>query len=188
MSGSEVFIIGVALVAVGIGALRLGWSRARGRLTTPLGWASVGLGLVLLASRDGAWGLAVGGLVGSTAAFVLVAHAWCSRPAQTAGRPPRSTLRLHEEGRLHLGRRLLTFLLVVPAAMAVSLAAGLAAQALGRAAGWAEADSTALGLFVFPLAWALLAATMMVRTGPLAMLKPLSGTLAASAILFWIAI
>lgn len=189
MTATVLIVIGAGLIASGVGALRLAWGRARAGPATPIGWAAIALGLVLLASREGAWGLAVGGLIGSAAAFALLAYAWWrDLPARAAARTGRTTLRLHEGGRLHLGRRFLTFLLVVFAAMGASVAAGVAAQAFGRAVGWTEADSNTLGLFVFPVAWTLLATVMMLRTSSVAMAKPIVGTLAASGVLMLMAI
>jgi len=189
VNGAGLLTVAAGLVALGIGALRLGWRRRSSWAFAPTGWAMAALGLLLLAFQNGAWGLAVGGLVGSATALLLLAHAGLrDRPAPAGPvRSSRTTLRLHEDGHLQLGRRVLTFLLVVPGAMAASMAAGLAAQALTRAAGWTEPDSTALGLFAFPTAWALLATVMMLRNGAVSMTRPLAATLAASGILIWIA-
>lgn len=191
MSATWPILAGAALVAAGIGALRFGWGRREGRLTAPIGWAAILLGLLVLAIAEGAWGLAIGGLTGSAAAFLLLVFAWARAPSGRAApaRAPTASLRLLEEGQLRIGRRLLTFLLVVPAAMAAAMLGGLAATRLGAAAGWDEGDSIAFGLFVFPVLWAALATWMMVRTGPAAMVKPLGGVAAAAgAILLAIAI
>lgn len=49
-----------------------------------------------------------------------------------------------------------TLLLCVPVALAVALLLALAARVLANAAGWTEADSNVLALFLMPLCWSLL--------------------------------
>lgn len=182
--------VGMASVATGILTLRLGWKRGQGQWWAPAGWAALALGTIILAARDGAWGLAVAGLTGSGAAFLILSHSLLAGGAESkAGeRATRTTLRLEQAGSGRLLPRISVFLLVTLGAFIASVAVGLAAQALGRKIGWAEADSVTAGLLIFPVAWVLLVTAMMMRTGPRAMLKPLGATLAVSAGLFFLTI
>lgn len=187
MTAAPIFLSAI-LVAAGILSVRIGWGRRQGGRFVALGWAAVIAGLALLAARDGAWGLAVGAVVATLAASLLLGQAALSSapaPARNARTAAPSVL-LRSGGGVGVLRRLAVFILVIPVGAIASALAALAAQAAARQAGWPESDSTAFGLFAFPVVWAILVTLLMLRPGPKSMLAPLAVTLAASGGLFWI--
>ena len=66
--------------------VRIGWDRRRS--ISVAGWMLGIAALWVLTAKDGAWGLAMGGVVGMVAALLAVLYAGWTEPAR-AGRPPR---------------------------------------------------------------------------------------------------
>lgn len=181
---------GIAIIVAGIALLRLAWARSWDSARTWTGCIALLAGLILLAAADGAWGIAVGFIAAMVTAFLILARAAAtSRPAKE--RPIREaapTILLRPEGAKGLARRFAVFLITVPGAGVAAGLVALALQALTRAAGWLEADSTTLGLLALPVAWAALAVLLLLQTRPAAMLKPLLGTGFIAGAALWLAI
>lgn len=173
----------IALVAAGVALLRAGWRRPGARAAVAAGWLALAAGSALLVASDGAWGAALAGLSLSVAAVPILALAATERRATRAATERRGPAPAASP----LGHRLAVLLLVTLGAGIAAAMAGLAAFAVGRAAGWAEADSLSLAFFAWPLVWTLLVVAMMLRSGPRAMLAPPGATLAASLCLLWLA-
>lgn len=189
MTGGGTLLLCVTAMAAGVLSLRAGWGRSRGRLFVAAGWALILTGLGALAAADGAWGLSIAAIVATlTACVVLAQAALASTPPATerAVRTAAPTVLLRPGGAEGVLRRLAVFILVVPVACGASVLVALTFQAATRGAGWLESDSTALGLLLFPIVWAILVTLLMLKPGPKAMLTPLAGTLAAAGALFWI--
>lgn len=183
---------GMAAVAAAIVMLWAGWSRAGrgGRPHALCGLLAAVAGLGLLGVGDGAWGVAVGLIAAMLTAFLVLARAaWTSPPSRE--RPardlrPRAVPRAG--GAVGVARRVAVFLMTVPGACAAGSLAALALQALARAGGWPEADSTTLGLLAFPVAWAALAVWLLLQARPAAMLAPLLGTGIVAGATLWLAV
>ncbi|MCL6250038.1 hypothetical protein M3P36_03105 [Altererythrobacter sp. KTW20L] len=75
---------------------------------------------------------------------------------------------------LHLGRRALTFLIVVPLALASSIAFAVGLRAAMVIVGAGAANANALALFAVPLAWGILASVVLMRERRSAQLATLS--------------
>lgn len=183
-------MIAVPLVAAAFGVLlvRLGWGREDRGLRIGTGWALITVALGALMWRDGAWGLALGTSVATLAAFVALAHAAITAPRSRKSTPPRdaaTTVMLHSESWAGLGRRVLVFLLAVPASAAAAMLVALAAQTLARAAGWGEANAGVAGLAAFPVAWAVVTTLVMLRDRVIQMVRIVAVTAIPSAALFW---
>lgn len=150
--------IGSALAIAGIALLRFAWrQKRRSPRLNLLSWGLVGGGVWLGAAATGAWGVAIVSLAATGCAFVLLTHAAITARPDKARPSARRANLLDEDEPLGLGRRLVTFVLTVPLALAVALALGVAGRALAGLAGWHEANGNVLTLFLMPVAWALLA-------------------------------
>ncbi len=174
----------LVLVALGMALVRRGWEgRAR---AAGAGWAITAAGLLWLAARDGAWGLAIGTVAAMACALAMVLYAGLTSPAK-ASRPPReSPAVLLPHHRRDVARRFAVFVLTVPVAFAAAQWLAFGAQALARRGGAGAADATALTLLLQPVAWGLLMTWQMTRSGPARMIAPplgaaLLGTLLWSA-------
>ncbi|VXC71833.1 hypothetical protein [Sphingomonas sp. AX6] len=183
-------MIAVALIAAAFGVLlvRLGWGREDRGLRVGAGWALIAVGLVALMGRDGAWGLALGASVATLLAFVALAHAAITAPRPRRSTPPRdvaTTVTLHSESWAGLGRRMLVFLLAVPASAVAAMLVALAGQTLARAAGWGEANAGVAGMFAFPVAWAVVTTLVMLKDRVMHMIRIVAVAAIPSAALFW---
>jgi hypothetical protein len=176
--------IGLALSATGVVLLRISWSR-QSQALAGLGWASLATATPVLAGADGAWAVTLGALVATGVAALLLTHSAIVAPA---GRAPATRQGIAGEGwrfsASDLGRRIAVFALVGPGAFAAAQLLAFGAQAAARRAEWHEADATVLGLLLQPIAWAILAAVQITRTGPLRMIVPALIT-AAAGLLLW---
>lgn len=167
------------LVAIALGMLlvRVGWGGQRH--AAPAGWAITIAASAVLVARDGAWGLAMGGVVAMTVAVTIVLHAGWAAPAR-ARRAPREAPSITLPRRPgDLARRIAVFVLVVPAAFAAAQWLAYGAQALARRAGAGEADAIVLTMFLQPTLWGVLMVWQMTRPGPMRMIAP---PLAATAL------
>ncbi len=146
--------MGAALV------LRRAWSLPRRSLGwNAIGWCLFGLGITLGWIAGGAWGSTIATIGGIGAALLLLAHAAVTAPPATGARASNRRVGALPEGRepFRLGRRIVTFLMVVLAAMIVALGLGLAARGLLAWSGAGEANANVASFFLMPVAWAMLA-------------------------------
>lgn len=159
-------LLGSVAAIAAMAVLRVSWGLPqRSAPLNALGWLLMALSVVLGWTGAGAWGVTVVSLWAIGAAMVLVGFAaWRSPPAR---RKPvkRRVGMLPEHGEpLHLGRRVATFLIVVPAALLASLALGLATRWIALLAGASEANANVLALFAVPVGWTLLAFLILMTT------------------------
>lgn len=191
MDGAASLASGLAATVAGIALVRFGWSRGRrrGAVATVAGWSALAAGLLLLAGLAGAWGISVGAMAAMLgASLFLLRAAWASPEARERPvREPAPTVRLRPADARDLARRVGIFLIVVPGGFAASAGVSLALQALARAGGWQEANSTTLALLAFPLVWTLLTVVLMLRTRIAAMLKSLAGIGVVAGATLWLA-
>lgn len=157
---------GAAGAVAAISLLRLAWSRPRRSLPlNAAAWGLLALGLLGGAQAAGAWGLSIVSLAATGCAFLLLGHAALTAPAGKAKASARRAHALPDTGEpLYLGRRFATFLLSVPAALIASLLLALAGRGLAGMAGWREADSNVLALFLTPIVWSVLLVALLMKT------------------------
>jgi len=155
----------MSLIAAGMGLaiasvlmLRVAWGRPRRSVVANgLAWAVLLAALLCGARAAGAWGLAMVSVSAITTALLCLAQAALAAP------PGKAVASRRRAGALppgpepwHVGRRLLTFLLVGPVGLAASLLAGLGLRALASRAGMGEADADMAVLLGMPLLWTLM--------------------------------
>jgi hypothetical protein len=166
MMGETVLILAIAAIVGGVGVLRMSWSRARraASLNTS-GWTLIAVAAVLAGAHSGAWGISVAALFGMGAALLWLAYAATAAPAAAGGRASNRRVGMLPEGRepLGLGRRLVTFVIAVPAAMLVSAGLAIPARRIALLAGAQEADANVIGLFAMPLCWAVLVHVLLIK-------------------------
>jgi len=150
---------GSAVAVAGVLLLRRAWGLPRrSAAQNGIAWLLLLAGAVLGGAGNGAWGVSIVSLFAMTAATLLLAQAAAtSRPARVRASDRKAHI-LPERGEpRHIGRRLLTFAVTVPLALAAALLVALGARAAAMLAGAAEADGTGLALLLLPLVWSLLA-------------------------------
>ncbi len=153
--------MGLFLAAIGLVLVRIGWERRRAIAFA--GWTAVTAAIALLARADGAWGIAMGGVVAMATALLLVLTAGCTSPARTR-RAPREAPSVSIPRRRHdLIRRVVVFILVVPVGFVAAQWLAFGAQAAARHAGLGESDATVLTLFLQPVLWLTIMAVQMTR-------------------------
>jgi hypothetical protein len=152
MNGTPLIIVGAIAAAAAIGVLRLSWSRSvRSAPLNALGWGLLVLAAVLGWQGAGAWGAAVVALVGMATALAILAIAAATAPTGRALASSRRVRMLPEAGEpRRIGRRLGTFLIVLPLALLVSLGLAVVVRAIASLAGASEADSVTLAFFAHP--------------------------------------
>lgn len=154
--------------ALGVGAvavLRYAWALPRRvAAANAAGWLLVVASVVCGALYAGAWGISVAALVTTAAACMALAVAGATSPRGRAApvKERSGTGAQARQGRA-IGRRVTTFLLVMPGAFLAALALGLAMRGLGTMLGWGEADAIVAALFTVPLAWAVLAVVLLMQ-------------------------
>lgn len=158
------------LVAIGIGLVRLGWGGRRGG--APAGWLGILASLAVLTARDGAWGLAIGTVVGIAAALACLGWAGWSAPVRHTRAPREAPAVLLPRRWQGVARRLAVFALVVPVGFAAAQWLTFGVQAFARAAGAGAADTTALSLMGQPMIWAALMSWQMTRADAWRMIPP----------------
>jgi hypothetical protein len=166
MIADTLLVAAGASAAAGSVVLRFAWSLPRRSIAwNTAGWGLFGLGALLGWLSAGAWGTAVASLCGMGAALLLLAHAAGTTPAPANARASnRRAGALPERGEpWRLGRRIVTFLIVVLVAMIVSVGLAVAARGLVAWSGAGEANANVASLFVMPLAWALLAFALLME-------------------------
>ena len=156
---------GAALGTAGVASLRLAWAQERrSPLLNTVGWLLLAGGAVTGGAGAGAWGAAVASLFPMGFALVLLAIAAARSPAGRAKASNRRVNMLPEAGEpRQIGRRLGTFLIVVVAGLAASIAFAIAVRAAGSAIGWSEADALAAAFFAVPIVWGILAAVLLMQ-------------------------
>ena len=150
----------------GIGALRFAWSlKHRSAGWNGLGWSMLALAVLLAALAAGAWGMAIAGLAATASALALLADAAMRSPPGRAEAPKRRAFLLPEAGEpRRLGRRLVTFLLVMFGGWAVATGLALSLRGIGMASGWSEADANVAALFAVPIVWGVLACALLMQS------------------------
>lgn len=162
IAGALILIIAAMLL------VRIGWDGRRG--VALAGWAAGIVGLVVLTIGEGAWGLAVGTVVGIVTALAIVLHAGWTSPAKVQ-RPPREAPSITLPRRWSdLGRRVAVFVLVVPVAFAAAQWLTFGVQAAARRGGAGDADALVLALFLQPTLWGAIMCWQMTRSGPARMI------------------
>ena len=163
-------VAALLVIVAAIVLVRLGWGGRRG--AAGIGWTLAVAALLALTARDGAWGLAIGTVAGMAAALGLILYAGWTSPAK-APRTSREAPSILLPRRWHdLRRRLLVFLLVVPVAFCAAQWLAFAVQAVARRAGASDADTMVMTLLLQPIAWTVLMAWQMTRSGPARMVAP----------------
>ncbi len=154
----------LGIVVAGMLLVRFGWAGRREMAWA--GWIAAAAALVWLMLEDGAWGMAIGTVVGMTAALAMVLHAGWTSPAkvQRAARAAREAPTVTLPRRWgDLGRRVGVFVLVVPVGFVAAQWFAFGAQALARRGGAADADAIALTLLLQPLLWGVIMTVQMTR-------------------------
>jgi hypothetical protein len=157
--------LAVTLGVAGVGALRYAWSLPRrSPVANGTGWALLGLATILAAVTDGAWGVSVAALGAMLTAFAILAVAGIRSPEKSAKASNRRVGMLPEQGEpKRIGRRVVTFLLLIVAGFAVSVGLGLAMRGLGSLFGWSESNANVLALYSVPLTWSVLVTAMLMQ-------------------------
>lgn len=173
------------VIAAAMLLVRLGWAGRRG--AAAVGWAVIVAALLVLTVREGAWGLAMGTVVGLVAALVIVLQAGWVAPSKVR-KPTREAASITlPRGRGAFIRRLSVFVLVVPVGFVAAQWLAFGVQALARRAGAVEADAVALTLFLQPLLWACLMAWQMTRANAARMIAPPASAAVLGTLLWGIA-
>lgn len=168
MGGDAPLLIACTAAVAAVLVLRVGWARHERSIPINLiGWSLMAVAALTAWRGDGAWGVAVATLAGMGAALALLTHAVATAPAgKTTAAASNRRAGLLPEGAepLALGRRIATFLIVVPGALIASIALAVAARAMAMGLGAVEADGNAIAFFTAPLAWAILAFLLLLQS------------------------
>lgn len=170
------------LTIVAVALLRAGWGGDR-RLAGA-GWAVVAGALVWLGGLAGAWGVATGFVLAMAAALAIVLHAAAISPVGAKRRAGEPAIALSGADAA-VGRRLLVFLLVVPASFLATQWFAFALNVAMKGGGPLDANSVAAAFFIQPLVWSVLMAWQMTQERPTRMIKP-PLLVAAAGTLLWI--
>lgn len=165
MDGTALIVAGAVAAVLAVAVLRVSWARPKRSAGLNLvGWGLIALSAVLGWQGAGAWGAAVVGLGGMAAALVALTVAAATAPAGKAKASNRRVKMLPEAGEpKQVGRRVGTFLIVVPLALLVSLGLAVVVRALADLAGASPADSITLAFFATPIVWAILAHLLLIQ-------------------------
>jgi hypothetical protein len=141
-----------------VSVLRLSWARpGRSKPLNAAGWCLIAASLAAGWIFAGAWGVTVISLWAMGTAFVALAIAAWRSPATIRKASRRRARMLPESGEpLRVGRRSVTFLLVVLAGMVAAIALAIATRWVALLAGASEANANVLALFVAPLGWTIM--------------------------------
>lgn len=183
---SAIVLLGSLVALAGIMLLRVAWGRPlRSVPVLAAAWALLAAGLVLGAWANGAWGLSIVSLSAMGGAFaILVQAAITSKRGKDRPSERRANILPDGDEPLFIGRRMLTFLLAVPLAMAVALLIALAGRVVAGWSGWHEANANVLTLFLLPVCWAILAFALLMtsRRWTQVMLLIVPGTIGAGIV------
>ncbi|GAA0733416.1 hypothetical protein [Sphingomonas japonica] len=175
--------LAAALGVAGVAALRYAWTLPR-RST---GWNAVAW-LLIAASvacgwrMGGAWGVSVAALATTAAAFAMLAAAGIGAPPGRTAASVRWAGMLPQAGEpRRIGRRIATFLIVIPGGFVIAIVLGIAMRGVATASGWGEANANVAALFTVPLGWAVLVTTLLMQGERRGQLLTLSACAAAGA-------
>lgn len=159
MAGDATLAAAALSALGGVAVLRVAWGKEqRSHALNTAGWLLLGLSAWFGGAAGGAWGIAVTAQFAIGLALVLLGLAAIRSPATPVRASNRRAGMLPEPGeRARVGRRLVTFLLVVVLSLGSAVALAIAFRGLALALGGSEADANALALFIQPLAWTGLA-------------------------------
>ncbi|ASK87936.1 hypothetical protein [Sphingorhabdus sp. SMR4y] len=159
MSDEIFFVAGSVAAVAAILVLRFSWARPRrSPALNGLGWLLLVFSLFAGAATAGAWGISVMALWAMGAAFAILAiAAWQSPPARRKPSSRRAGMLPEGDEPLRIGGRIVTFLLIVVAAMISSIALAITTRWLALLMGASEGNANVLALFAAPLAWTILA-------------------------------
>lgn len=165
MHGTALIVAGATAIILAVAVLRVSWARPkRSAALNTLGWGLVALSAVLGWQGAGAWGMSVVSLAGIGAALAVLVVAAATAPPGKVRASNRRVKMLPEAGEpKQVGRRVGTFLIVVPLALLVSLGLAVVVSALASLAGASAADSVTLAFFATPLVWAILAHLLLIQ-------------------------
>lgn len=151
------------LGAGAVGVLRHAWALPQRSVgLNAAGWGLIIVSIVVGWHHGGAWGVSVAALTTTAAAFVALTIAGLSSPAGRASPSRRRAGMLPQNGEpRRIGRRVGTFLLVIPGGFLAALALAIAARELALRLGAWEADANVIAFFVVPLGWALLTTALL---------------------------
>ena len=157
----DMLLIAAGISGAGGGAmLRYAWAMPR-RSTgwNAAGWGLFALGLIVGWIGAGAWGASIAALFSMGMALLLLGYAAATAPPPTNAKASNRRVGALPEGSepWRLGRRIVTFLIVMVAAMIVALGLALAVRGLLAWGGAGEANANVASFYAMPLAWALLA-------------------------------
>jgi hypothetical protein len=158
MAEQILFLAGIAGAVAAVSVLRLSWARpGRSKPLNAAGWCLIAASLAAGWIFAGAWGVTVISLWAMGTAFVALAIAAWRSPATIRKASRRRARMLPESGEpLRVGRRSVTFLLVVLAGMVAAIALAIATRWVALLAGASEANANVLALFVAPLGWTIM--------------------------------
>jgi len=165
-SASPLLWLACGLGVAAVGLLRFAWSLPKRSVGwNASAWVALAGSVILAWNGEGAWGVAVAGLVTMTVSFLALAIAGATSPAGRAPASNRRASMLPQPGEpKRIGRRIGTFLLVVVGGLCASIGLAVALRGAGGALGWNEANTLVLGLFSVPIAWAVLASIILMQT------------------------
>src|SRR5690606_35226073 len=134
---------GALTAAASVALLRASWARPKRSMPlNAFGWGLIALAALLGWQGAGAWGASVVALAGMGAAAILLAVAAATAPPGKTRASNRRVRMLPEHGEpKQIGRRVATFVIVVPLALLVSIGLAVVIRALADLAGASEADS-----------------------------------------------
>ena len=163
---SAIVLSGSLAAVAGVTLLRVAWGRPlRSAPLLCAAWALVAAGLVQGAWANGAWGLSIVSLSAMGAAFAVLALAIVtSKPGKDRPSERWANILPDGAGSLFIGRRIFTFLLAVPLAMAAALLIALGGRAVAGWSGWHEANANVLAIFLLPVCWAILAFALLMTS------------------------
>lgn len=163
-AGSVLLWLACAAGAGGVGVLRYAWALPRrSSAANTAGWLLLLASVIFGWSQGGAWGVAVAALVTTAAAFVALTVAGVTSPAGRAAPRKRADRAVRADENRAIGRRIATFMLVIPGGFVASIAVGVAMRGAGTLLGWGEANANVAAIFSVPLSWAVLVVVLLMQ-------------------------
>lgn len=182
-AGSSLLWLACVMGAGGVGVLRYAWAMPR-RVATAnaAGWLLLLASVICAWHYAGAWGVSIAALVTTAAAFFALAVAGATSPTGRAPVPRQrnGSAATQDENRA-IGRRVATFLLVMPGGCIAAIALGIAMRSIGTLLGWGEANANVAAVFAVPLVWAILAVVLLMQAHRRSQSLTLLGCALASA-------
>lgn len=165
MDADALIWAGAGFGIAGVALLRYAWSLPQRSIAwNAAGWGALVVAMVCGALGGGAWGASVAMLVATGAAFVALAIAGVRAPQGRGKASDRRVRMLPQPGEpRRIGRRVVTFLLVIPGGMIAAFALGLVIRGLGEALRWHPADANMAALYMVPFGWAVVATLLLMQ-------------------------